>query len=689
MSFLQMSVTGGIMAAVIALLRCFFKNRLPRRTFILLWWLVVLRLLLPFSLPSSLSVYSLLSRDTAATETIQNTPVAQLLPLAPSARITDAPSSNVGLAWDMSVTASTEVNSYLLPIWLAGALVCGSFFVLSFWYYRRKFSAFLPIEEPFIQEWLALHPLRRPLRVRSCDFITTPLTYGILRPVILLPSKTDWSHTIQLKYVLQHEYIHIRRFDALTKLVVATTLCLHWFNPLVWQLYLLFNRDIERSCDEAVVRSFAEDVRATYAYALIHMEETRLTPVPLYNHFGKNAIEERIRSIMKIKKPSILVIALASILIIGVAFVFATSAAKSSGAKTFWGLFDMVDVTVDDASAVIDEENVAASALVDEESINTGEQLTVTAAEQYAEAEAQLKLEEQLAAAELAKLEEEKAKLQAELAIANKELFSNENASQDGYSTVPNTSAQPDVRSFTTQLHYMKEGMESTIQAELHVGDGYSIYIPSDEWTLYAPDAWKAKVNDAVQFRVTKWENTSANQVLETLKPDGYALAEGSSSLLEFSDTANDLLRFVQLGTSGDDIWGVFYCYPTEAIEGWGASLPVIVSTFAVTELGADAQVIEAMVKDFADCYFAGDVNGLKTCLSSAFAENLITVDNSTPAYTKIKGLENVGECSVGDSCVISVEYKGDAIWDYYEYLTLDLIKEENGWKVQDYWIEL
>ena len=105
--------------------------------------------------------------------------------------------------------------------------------------------------------------------------ISSPLTFGVLRPVILVPKKTDWTDETALRYVLEHEFVHIQRFDVLSKLLLIAAVCVHWFNPLVWVMYVLANRDLELSCDETVLRRFGGDVRAAYARVLIRMEAAR------------------------------------------------------------------------------------------------------------------------------------------------------------------------------------------------------------------------------------------------------------------------------------------------------------------------------------------------------------------------------------------------------------------------------
>ena len=105
--------------------------------------------------------------------------------------------------------------------------------------------------------------------------ISSPLTFGVLRPVILVPKKTDWTDETALRYVLEHEFVHIQRFDVLSKLLLIAAVCVHRFNLLVWVMYVLANRDLELSCDETVLRRFGGDVRAAYARVLIRMEAAR------------------------------------------------------------------------------------------------------------------------------------------------------------------------------------------------------------------------------------------------------------------------------------------------------------------------------------------------------------------------------------------------------------------------------
>ncbi|MBD5451434.1 MAG: hypothetical protein HDR25_02220, partial [Lachnospiraceae bacterium] len=198
---------------------------------------------------------------------------------------------------------------------------------ISYLHWRFEFQTSLPIQNNYVNQWLETHLQKRSVSVRQSDKISTPLTYGIFKPVILMPKKTNWENTEQLEYVLLHEYVHICRYDSAVKLISTLAVCVHWFNPLVWVMYILFQRDIELACDESVVHRFGETSKSTYAHMLIDMEARKSGFMPLCNSFSKNAIEERIIAIMKMKKTSVIAVLTAVILIAGVTTIFATTAA--------------------------------------------------------------------------------------------------------------------------------------------------------------------------------------------------------------------------------------------------------------------------------------------------------------------------------------------------------------------------
>lgn len=329
MTLLQMSLSGGVLILVITLLRALLLDRLPRRTFPVLWAVAAARLLIPLSLPSPTSIYSLLQRSQTVQEGIYTMQAANLLPVSPA--VADTAGAAAQTAPDPATTAAAAASGPVIPVqtllWLAGVLLVFVVFAVAYVRNWLQFRESVPVQTPFIDRWLLSHPLRRSISIRQLDRISAPLTYGIFRPVILLPKNTDWENELQLSYVLEHEFVHICRFDGLFKLVLAAAVCIHWCNPFVWVMLILANRDIELSCDAAVLRRMAGENRRAYALTLLSLEAHKSGLPALYSSFSKNAIEERVRSIMKHKKSTVLISLAAVVLVVCVIVFFATSAA--------------------------------------------------------------------------------------------------------------------------------------------------------------------------------------------------------------------------------------------------------------------------------------------------------------------------------------------------------------------------
>ncbi len=321
MSLLQMSFLGTVIILLIVVLRAVLINRLPKKTFLILWWIALIRLLVPFSIKSVTSIYSLLQSIYSDINPVRTAQTTTFLPIHGN-----MPEIANGLSEAM--VQRTESISILSVIWLAGLLLCFGFFAVSYIKCYREFRFSLPVENDILEAWKEKHPLKRSLSIRQIETIAAPLSYGVIRPVILMPKNTEWKNIYQLRYVLEHEYVHIRRLDMLTKLIMIAAVCIHWFNPLVWVMYILFNRDLELSCDETVVCRFGMDIKSVYATTLISMEEKKSGLTPLCNSFSKNAIEERIRAIMKIKKTSKFAVIISVVLVICVTGGFATSASS-------------------------------------------------------------------------------------------------------------------------------------------------------------------------------------------------------------------------------------------------------------------------------------------------------------------------------------------------------------------------
>ncbi|MCL2574178.1 MAG: M23/M56 family metallopeptidase [Defluviitaleaceae bacterium] len=334
---LEMSLAGSLLIIAIILIRALLMHRLPKKTFVALWFVALFQLLVPLSMPSQISIFNLMSTN-SDTYTQSNSPMPQ--PDISHIAMPDFAWQNQGQgqanfpapnAPSYATINVTNAPDPLMVIYLSGLVILAVIFVALYIKNHRELAKSLPISNSFIAGWLNKYKLKRRISIRISDKITTPLTYGVLNPTIILPKDTDWVNENELNYVLAHELIHIKRFDASTKLILVAALCIHWFNPLVWVMYFLFNRDMEISCDEAVINMFGKDSKQSYALTLINAAQRRNHMPALHNYFSKYAIEERIKAIMKMKNKTIIGTIAAVLVVVATATVFATTRAENDG----------------------------------------------------------------------------------------------------------------------------------------------------------------------------------------------------------------------------------------------------------------------------------------------------------------------------------------------------------------------
>ncbi|MCL2387259.1 MAG: M56 family metallopeptidase [Defluviitaleaceae bacterium] len=321
MGFLQMSITAGFLVIVIVAIRAIALNKLPKTAFLILWGIALFRLLVPVAIPVQLSE-------------ISNNVMPQESTLIEAATWIMLPVSESLQNYANAPARSFSITSLLPIVWIVGAIACLFFFAVIYFKHHNYLRFAIPIRDNvFLNEWLSRHKIFRPLVIMQSDRITTPLAVGILRPRIILPKGMNMNDMQLLEHVLMHEYYHIRRFDALWKMLLVFAVCVHWFNPLVWVMFVMANREMELACDEMVLRHFGTETKTAYAYSIISMAEhqkSKFAPLHAgFNKKNKNATEERIVSIMKIKKTSIAGVALAimlvTVLTIGAMTVFATN----------------------------------------------------------------------------------------------------------------------------------------------------------------------------------------------------------------------------------------------------------------------------------------------------------------------------------------------------------------------------
>lgn len=348
MSLLSMSLTAGMLIALTALLRLTAGDRLPRRMYMALWDIALLRLLVPFSLRWRFSPQALIGRVmtrgrvVVTTVTQANAPLtigtAMAAQAVPPASGTGAgnPAPHIVPGTAMETVSEAAARGFALPdltqvlaaVWVIGMLILAAYFLRSYMVSLRAFAQSLPDDDPRTAAFLRAHPLRRHVQVRVSGRIASPLSYGLLRPVILLPKGMDRGDGRALYYVLLHEMMHIRALDAGRKLLMLAALCVHWMNPMVWIMFLLVNRDMELLCDERVLAEAGRSARREYALTLLTMEERRCRLSPIASSFSMTGIEERIKMMQNMKKTGIASAILAALLVMGSGVALATSAPK-------------------------------------------------------------------------------------------------------------------------------------------------------------------------------------------------------------------------------------------------------------------------------------------------------------------------------------------------------------------------
>lgn len=300
---LNMGIAAGWLIVAVVVLRVLLK-RAPKRFRLLLWAVVGLRLVLPVSIESALSLVP----------SAQTLPEGVMYAAAPElntgiAALNDAINPAFTAAFAPEPAASANPLQVLLPIasviWLAGAAVMLLWALVSWLRLRRRVAEAVRLEGNMFES----------------ERVASPFVLGLIRPRIYLPFGLDEGAREQ---VLTHERAHIARGDHVIKPLGWLILAVYWYNPLVWLAYALFCRDIELACDERVIRRLPVSGRADYSQALLDLSRPHhgVGACPLA--FGESAVKCRVKSVLTYKRPAFWLIMLAAVLCIGAAVCFLT-----------------------------------------------------------------------------------------------------------------------------------------------------------------------------------------------------------------------------------------------------------------------------------------------------------------------------------------------------------------------------
>ena len=290
---LNMSLTASLVIVLVIAAR-FVLRKSPKVFSYTLWAVVLFRLLCPVSLPSPVSLLGLLDAPVAQTEGITTT--VEYIPYkvveaAETQQFNQLPQNTVPQVPTQS--QQTEVTPQREPlsaaeiityIWLAGIAVMVIVGVGSYLRFRKHLTGAMQVKD----------------NIYLVDHIDSAFVAGLIRPKVYLPSDIPLK---QMGYIIAHEQYHIRRLDHVTKHLSFAALCIHWFNPFVWVAFVLSGKDLEMSCDEAVINRLGEGIRADYSASLLSLATGRriIAGTPLA--FGEGDTKGRINNMAKWKQP--------------------------------------------------------------------------------------------------------------------------------------------------------------------------------------------------------------------------------------------------------------------------------------------------------------------------------------------------------------------------------------------------
>ena len=309
LKIINMSISASWLVLAVLILR-FVLKKAPKWINVLLWGIVAIRLICPFSFESTLSLI----------------PSAETIPLNIGMDTTPTINSGISainnavnpiISQSNTPMAGASVNLLQITIgiyeyiWIFGMIALALYTAISYWRLRRKVDTAVRYKDNIFQS----------------ENVSFPFVLGIIKPRIYLPFKMNGQY---LEHVVAHEQAHVCRKDHWWKPLGFLLLMIHWFNPLMWLAYVLLCRDIELACDEKVIKELGNEQRGDYTQALVACSVNRRMIAACPLAFGEVSVKERVKSVMNYKKPAFWVIIISVIVCVGVAVCFLTNPKQDS-----------------------------------------------------------------------------------------------------------------------------------------------------------------------------------------------------------------------------------------------------------------------------------------------------------------------------------------------------------------------
>lgn len=636
LSVFEISVSTGFMIILFMMLSPLVVRRYAAKWKYWVWLFLALWLIVPVKeiggrfLNSKTAVVSEDAKDTIADAEYTASPIMIEIPTRMTTGI---------LSLSEESKRTVTALDIIAVVWCLGGIAFISAHMLSYLHYRKRLMRQgMPIEDEEIAGLLS--ELKNELGIKGGISLwkysraASPMLMGFFKPVIVLP-KEDYSRD-ELFFILKHELVHYKRHDIWLKLLLVVAKGIHWFNPAVWMMQREAVIDMEMSCDERVIKNAGYDVKKAYTETLlstIHRQYAGQTLLSTQFKGGKQIMKKRFQNILSggKKRSGLLLFTGIAVMTMGLGMLVGCSVGEPLANKAA----DAIDsIPVDGGTADKGDEQPAVSDI-------------------------------------------------------------------NGENDVSPQDTASDAASEKAVLMVNKEGELQTVPATLFVGDGYSIYIPDEGWRLFGPedgtasydftkyglDKWGSELNDQVLLWINKYDGSSVEEVREGLAVKGYQ-TDGT----EMTAGEAGLSYHVKLMESEAGCYGVFYCCPEEAEEGWGRDLSAVAESFAISA-EEDDPVKEArtLVEDFSKAYFANDTDSIKQYLADSYSGDGkgFPGDKGGVVVESITDSMDAQNAQVGENCIGAVQFKERETDDYYQYLTIELVREESGWKVVSYGLEM
>ena len=304
LNIVNMSISASWIVLAVLLLRLLLKKA-PKWITVLLWGIVAVRLICPFTIESVMSLIP--SAETISPQVlIENPEINTGFPILNNTINPIIQESTVTVAPEKSINSLQLFVLIFSKVWVIGIAAMLLYTVISYFKVKRKIGTAVLLRDYIFQS----------------ENVVSPFVLGIIKPKIYLPFNMNEQ---DMDHVIAHENAHIRRKDHWWKPFGFLVLTLHWFNPLMWLGYVLLCRDIELACDEKVVKEFDNEQKADYSQALLTCSVNRRMIAACPLAFGEVGVKNRVKSVLNYKKPAFWIVSTAVVVIITVAICFLTN----------------------------------------------------------------------------------------------------------------------------------------------------------------------------------------------------------------------------------------------------------------------------------------------------------------------------------------------------------------------------